>query len=382
MHSRIVFLSLFLASWLFAFTNVAVAACGLVGCVLEWTGDRTGIPPIKKAGKEADNASRDVKKNTPGYSEAEGAVSRPVREGFKWIEKNPDKAIIIAVVVAGGWAACIGGCTFIAGLTVTGEQLGATGGAISIPILVYQSGEEQRRTRTAHGAPPSRTTHSDAPSPIGGTEKQLPDVGSFEKDYPQYYSKVTYPNGLWNSAPKITYNFPGQGTRDRSQTFAWPSPEARPRVPTLLDKPGGLFLSPRQPLNPDAKSLYGKDTSRVHGGTDWLIAPGRPIYATVSGVVGKFARTETGFPIITISASDGTRGRLLYVQPSVRPGERVVAGQTVVGRSMDLWTYKGYAQDKVPNHVHADFIDRKGRKFDPYTNMTILREEKKKEAKK
>src|SRR5262249_23209125 len=148
-------------------------------------------------------------------------------------------------------------------------------------------------------------------------------------------------------------------------TFSYPNAEAKPRLPTPSDPAGGIFTSPRNTNDPDANTLYGVgNAGRVHGATDYLLAPNMPVYATMTGIVDRIGDTGTGFKLVQIKAFDGTVARELYVDPIVQKGDKVTAGETMVGHSVQLSTYPGYAN--VPNHVHCDYIDRNGRKFDPF----------------
>jgi len=101
------------------------------------------------------------------------------------------------------------------------------------------------------------------------------------------------------------------------------------------------------------------------------MAPGTPVVATMTGVVERIGRTETGLPLVEIKAFDGTIARELYVEPppSIKKGVSVTAGDTLIGRASNLAQVKEYVS--VPNHVHVDYTDRKGRRFDPFLNVYI-----------
>jgi murein DD-endopeptidase MepM/ murein hydrolase activator NlpD len=178
---------------------------------------------------------------------------------------------------------------------------------------------------------------------------------------------------MTNATPKVSFKSLSDKFTDALLQFSYPSPVAKPRVPTAADPAGGVFTSPRAGLTKDADSLYGKGNARrIHAATDYLVKPGTEIYATMSGTVARIdGRTETNFPIVTIEAFDGTQSRILYVDPdaSIKKGAKVVAGETKIGNAADLSKapeYKG-----VPNHVHVDYTDREGRRFDPFLNMYV-----------
>jgi peptidase M23-like protein len=349
----------------------AAPAGGLIGDALGWVGDRTGVKPIKKLGTELDNASRDIKKTVPVYKEIEEGGSRIVRETFKWIENHPEEALIIAGVIVTGWAACVDGCALVAKIVVDGKTLGAvSGGTVSIPIVVLDPFKKRDRDEPPSDSP-HRQVPTQAPVPAAAEAK---DPQNPEKIYPRYYSKVEYPspNGLKDYIPKISFKSLDEKFLDVLLTFSLPAADAKPREPTASDPAGGIFTSPRNPIGRDAEALYGKGTrGRLHGATDWLMAPGTPVLATMTGVVERIGRTGTGFPLVEIKAFDGTTARQLYVEllPSIKKGVSVTAGETLIGHASNLAEAKEYVS--VPNHVHIDYADRKGRRFDPFLNVYI-----------
>jgi murein DD-endopeptidase MepM/ murein hydrolase activator NlpD len=178
---------------------------------------------------------------------------------------------------------------------------------------------------------------------------------------------------MTNAVPKVAYKSLSDKFTDALLHFSYPSLTAKPRVPTADDPAGGVFTSPRLPLAKDADSLYGKgSTRRIHAATDYLVKAGTDIYATMSGTVVRIdGRTQTNFPIVTIEAFDGTLSRILYVDldPSLEKGAKVVAGETKIGKAADLSKSPEYRN--VPNHVHVDYTDRDGRRFDPFLNMYV-----------
>ena len=341
---------------------------GLIGGILKGVGRATGIKPLEKIGTELDNGSRDFKDKVPIYRDVEEGGSRAVRETFKWIENNPEKALAIAAVVVVGWAACADGCTFVAGILVDGSTVGAGSGTLAIPIVATTFGDDSSKKPV-----PSLPTNQTIENKNTDSEPQK-DYLSPTKVYPKYYSNADHPSpkGLSNAIPRISYRTLHDRFTDILLDFSYPSETAAPRVPTATDPAGGIFTSPRKTAAPDAKALYGDSARRIHAGTDYLMRPGDKVYATMSGTVtSTTGRTETGFSFVTIRAFDGTEARLLYVDidPSVKVGNKVEAGQSVLGMAADLSRAPDYKN--VPNHVHADYTDRHGRRFDPFLNMYV-----------
>ncbi|NOJ40904.1 M23 family metallopeptidase [Bradyrhizobium australiense] len=283
---------------------------------------------------------------------------------------------VVAAVVVVGWAACIDGCAFVAGIVLDGATVGASGGAVAIPLVAYEFGQSggPSQNRKSGGPPQNSTDTTSRPSEntAKGSDK---DLLAPTKTYPKYYSVKDYPSpeGMANAIPKVSFKSLSDEWADALLQFSYPSPSAKPRVPTAADPAGGVFTSPRSGLTKDADSLYGKGNARrLHAATDYLVKPGTEIYATMTGTVTRIdGHTETNFPMVTIEAIDGTKSRILYVDldPSLKKGAKVIAGETKIGTAADLSKadeYKG-----VPNHVHVDYTDRQGRRFDPFLNMYV-----------
>ncbi|MGY3451929.1 hypothetical protein [Bradyrhizobium sp. USDA 4353] len=311
------------------------------------------------------------------------SIDKPFSKGGSLsIDKIDDKtweAIgVVAAVVVVGWAVCIDGCTLVASVVVDGSTVGASGGAataVSIPLVTHEFGGSGSASKSNPGAPiQSRADAKSAPSEntTTGADK---DPLSPTKTYPRYYSVKEYPSpeGMTNAIPKVSFRSLSDKFTDALLQFAYPSPDAKPRVPTASDPAGGVFTSPRSGLTKDADSLYGKGNARrMHAATDYLVKPGTEIYATMSGTVTRIdGHTETNFPMVTIAAFDGTQSRILYVDldPAIKKGAKVVAGETKIGHAADLSKAPEYAG--IPNHVHVDYTDREGRRFDPFLNMYV-----------
>lgn len=63
-------------------------AQGLFGGVVTWVGDRTGVTPLQKLGKEMDNGMADVKAAVPAVALVDDVAGRVVRETAKAADEN------------------------------------------------------------------------------------------------------------------------------------------------------------------------------------------------------------------------------------------------------------------------------------------------------
>jgi hypothetical protein len=336
-------------------------ARGLLGGAIKWVGDRTGAKPLSKAGKELDNASRDIKKAVPIYAAVDEGLSRPVRETAKWIEKHPEEALAIAAVAVVGWAACVDGCAFVGGLIIDGATAGgaaAAGTAITIPLIAIEPKKEREPPSVDNKRQPAPTSNEEA------VRKTPLDEVYLDK----YYSKREYPSG---KPPILVYRTLDERLGEIFNEFAPPSANVRVRLPDPKagDRVGGVFESPRTNIDdPAVAKAYGKDARRIHGATDFLMSPGHPVLATMTGKIDSAVPMKNGFHMVTIVSQDETVARLLYVRPNpdVKPGVSVKAGVTPIGVAENLSTSKDYKD--VPNHVHVDFTDFRGHRFDPWSN--------------
>lgn len=345
-----------------SFALADVCAQGVIGGSIKWIGDRTGIAPVSKLGTELDNASRDIKKEVPALETIDQGVSRPFRETGKWIEAHPEETIIVIAAVAIGWAACIDGCALIGSFLAGGTAIPA----ISIepdksPETSSQptqakatlAEKEDNRTTVVHQNPSSS-------SPSLAQSREF-SKAQLERIYTDKYSARDFPKG---KPPTIVYRSANERLNTIFNTFSPPSSFVKVRVPQVDDGAGGVFES-RRGIGDDG--IF----KRVHAANDFLMPPGHPVMAVLTGRVDKIGKTETGFSLISIVSLDGTTGRVLYVVPnaSVKVGMEVSAGVSPLGVAADLSTEKKYAD--VPNHVHVDFTDAKGRRFDPWTNKVV-----------
>lgn len=71
---------------------------GLIGDVLKWTGDRTGVRPLRDLGENADAEHRRIKENNPAYKRIEEDVSEAVKRPFTVACTIPYQTLTNAVI--------------------------------------------------------------------------------------------------------------------------------------------------------------------------------------------------------------------------------------------------------------------------------------------
>lgn len=107
-----------------------------------------------------------------------------------------------------------------------------------------------------------------------------------------------------------------------------------------------------------------------HSGVDIAVDPGRPVSSPVEGIVERNDIDPYGdriFKGVSIRTDDGYLVRVLYVDPSVKMGERVQAGMPI-GVAQDLsQKHKPKGKDKMTNHVHVEI--KKGNDFKDPTKI-------------
>lgn len=99
--------------------------------------------------------------------------------------------------------------------------------------------------------------------------------------------------------------------------------------------------------------------SRPHLGRDYIALVGNEVVSPVDGTVKRHAKAYPDADLAGLEIDgDGVRAKLLYVLPSVEPGETVKAGQ-VIGVAQDV---AGYHEKRSPrpghmvNHVHLEIM--------------------------
>ena len=98
--------------------------------------------------------------------------------------------------------------------------------------------------------------------------------------------------------------------------------------------------------------------TRLHNGIDFEAAPETPVISTVDGVVTKVGQPyqkainagEPTYRFVEVTTADGHVTRLLYVDPSVKLGDRVTAGETQIGVAQDITL----RYPDTPHHVHFE----------------------------
>lgn len=121
--------------------------------------------------------------------------------------------------------------------------------------------------------------------------------------------------------------------------YGWPVKPFRRQHPVR-----GNFGDPR---TLSSEAVLGADTPRTsgsftfHNGIDITAATGTPVYPVVSGVAAIGYADE-----VIVTTGDGRKFQYFHIRPAIRPGQRVVAGRTVLGRVRPTWL-----------HVHLSEID-------------------------
>jgi murein DD-endopeptidase MepM/ murein hydrolase activator NlpD len=104
-------------------------------------------------------------------------------------------------------------------------------------------------------------------------------------------------------------------------------------------------------------------TPYKHTGVDIAVEPVGAVSSPVEGTVERDNIDPYGdriFKGVSIRTDDGHDVRVLYVDPSVKKGDRVKTG-TPIGKAQDLSKkHKPKGKDKMTNHVHVDVKNEKG----------------------
>lgn len=155
--------------------------------------------------------------------------------------------------------------------------------------------------------------------------------------------------------------------------FGIPVEGAELRDPTPDDPAGGLLLSPRD---------TNAGIARRHGGLDFLCKPGDLVYASMTGTVERPVKPyadSNDLGGILIRNEYGFEARILYVEidaplkAAMARGEEisVTAGRTLIGRAQDVEGFYKRRGKSIPNHVHADWTDPKGRRVHPDGSLAV-----------
>jgi murein DD-endopeptidase MepM/ murein hydrolase activator NlpD len=149
---------------------------------------------------------------------------------------------------------------------------------------------------------------------------------------------------------------------------------AATRAVGLVDVDGDGFGDLANPTRNDVRGidLYGSGSfgaqrdhgKRKHEGTDYIAAPGSAVRSPLSGKVIATGAAYGNDPYLRfVEIADPVRkirARLFYVQPGVRVGKRVEAGD-IIGAAQSL----DRRYPLITNHVHVEIRDARGAYLDP-----------------
>ncbi len=344
-------------------------------------GRMTGVKPVQCIGAKAGKEWQRTTKNVPLIGDVEHMTTDQVRDTGRWIKTHPDDAIEIGMVVVAAWAACADGCTVLVNLVVKGVTIPVGAAIIGNDPSAPNKGDTDSATYrplTEASSPtsepsPEASATSDKTSEGSGTAPSSTDDSTssmwLQRSFPRFVARGDNPNFI------VKYQSPNDQLSNVFNSFAPPTRPVQVRTPTQDDPAGGVFLSPRVDLGNSADAVaakrdFGDGARRVHGGTDFLASPGQPVFADMSGVVERWF-TVSGFDAIQIRSKDQTTARILYIKKAdgLHEGDPVEAGVTRVGTAIDI--SGAYNPKEVPNHVHTDYTDYLGRRFDPWTNEVL-----------
>ena len=118
--------------------------------------------------------------------------------------------------------------------------------------------------------------------------------------------------------------------------YAWPVKPFREQHPVR-----GFFGDPRIANHGESRQF--------HFGIDISAPNGTPVYATLSGVAYIHALHATTIEIV---GADGVEFSYWHVVPTVRPGERVVAYQTVIGHIEEPYGHVHFSEKRYGRYVN------------------------------
>jgi len=364
---------------------------GLVGNAFRELGKVTGRDEFREIGDSLDATSKGVKDDVHLYRDIEEGLSKGASGIAQKASDDPVGTIAVVAVAYFAWSTCVDGCQFMVGLT---DGLGATvatvglfsaGGetARSLPSGKGRAQQDMDTTEPEHvedaAAEPESssegTSASASPMPHEAEHQAEPEsdipMEIFTREiYPGGFSKVDHPNG---PPPVIVYrSFDETMTSSMMfNSFAFPADAAEWRISGEKDPGGGTLQNPRNDnISPKVAAAF-EQARRSHGGLDFLLPKDIPLTAVMTGRVSYITKRDNGLDTITIVAPDSTTAQMLYVRtdPGLKVGDQVEAGKSPVGHSTDI--HVKYPKS-VPNHVHVQFIDPFGRRFDPWRNAVIV----------
>jgi hypothetical protein len=115
--------------------------------------------------------------------------------------------------------------------------------------------------------------------------------------------------------------------------------------------------------------------TRSHDGVDVVTEPGETVVSPVTGTYqapfdpyNKYPDKRGKYQAVQIMTDDGHRVRVMYIDPDavgLKQGQRVVAGETPIGKAQDLTKiYPPNKEGVMTNHTHID-VWKDGRFKDP-----------------
>ncbi len=126
-----------------------------------------------------------------------------------------------------------------------------------------------------------------------------------------------------------------------------------------------------------SKLVKGDIVYYEHEAIDYCCYPGTKVLAPVSGIVTKLGYPygdDLAFRYVEVTAIDALRYRTFYIEPSVKLGEAVMMGETIIGVSQRLGErYPANDRHKYPitEHIHFEIRNKAGDYFNPDEVMNL-----------
>jgi hypothetical protein len=223
--------------------------------------------------------------------------------------------------------------------------------------------------------------------------------GATVTEFPRVYKSTAEKRGLGEDDGRRVYRSPTDPSSNLVTEFAFPTknryaqgfgdaegivggpgaaaqirtpgkPTNTPSVFNRGDTAGGTFTSGRSDgVGPVAREAYGRDARRLHAALDFNTRPGDAVYAPMNGTIVSIKSPDKfGLQQIYIKSPDGVIAGVLYTKPieGLATNARVSAGVTQIGTAQDISKKYGAS---TPNHIHVQFEDMRGWRFDPWTNQ-------------
>jgi hypothetical protein len=309
-----------------------------------------------------------------------GGVGRVGAEAFgeiaTYVVEHPEILLYVGAAYGIGWAMCSGGCPTL--LSLTWQDAG--GGVATLGLYTWGTDKPESASAPGHAETndkPSGPAESTSDERVASGRAPAM-VGATETVYPPYYNRTQFDTQPPRASRYVSLD---EQVGFSIHEFAPPVYPAIVRVQTGSEAPwpgrpwdvGGEFSSSRSSGVPSSVIAMGSGMRRLHGATDFLARPGQGVFAPLSGTViqvGEYP-AGSGYKTVTIETADGTSARTLYLDSNVlvSPGSPVLAGRTQLGVSKDIQLLPQYKN--TPRHVHVQFEDSYGRRFDPFTASRV-----------